>query len=487
MKPKLAADESFIKRANKERRAGPYRSGFMRDRDRILYSKPFRRLSKKTQIFLPTSDDHTRTRLTHTLEVAQIATTSASALSLDRDLAEAISIGHDLGHTPFGHSGERTLNLILCNCDNLGGLSTGIREDHIGFKHNLQGIRIATELASLYEGYTGLNLSNLTLWGIKNHTSDVWKTCNFLSSDDKGNEYCNIKPLCRKIQCTSLNKELKFYSEYDNFLHKKGSDEQAWSFEGYLVKIADEIAQRHHDAEDGLIAKLISKDEIISILESTLSPFFNREERIFFIKTKDKSDNYFTQRISRIIVGTLNRNLIENSLINLRRFANFYKIKTRNDFLKIYPSINTESLIKDSTGELVVNNIISYPNELKAADKRLQDFLKDRVLNSYQVQRMDGKAKFILRQLAKAYLTNPQQLPDNCVRLFFLKFNEYEGNSIGDMRNWLSEKYFSHKKDDNHVLIRIIADFLSGMTDEFACMEHHRLYSSSENFNIRHY
>ena len=106
MKPSLSAVEEYCKIATRELGPGRYRNQFMRDRDRILYSRPFRRLSKKTQIFLEASEDHIRTRLTHTLEVAQIAKTSAKTLSLDRDLTEAIALRHDLGHTQFGHSGE---------------------------------------------------------------------------------------------------------------------------------------------------------------------------------------------------------------------------------------------------------------------------------------------------------------------------------------------------------------------------------------------
>ena len=111
-KKNTRALSQFISRSTEDISIGRYRNDFMRDRDRILYSKPFRRMSRKTQIFLPASDDHVRTRLTHSLEVSQISTISAQALGLDRDLTKAIALGHDIGHTPFGHTGERVLNLI---------------------------------------------------------------------------------------------------------------------------------------------------------------------------------------------------------------------------------------------------------------------------------------------------------------------------------------------------------------------------------------
>lgn len=106
------AQLQFVARKNQDYPTGQHRNDFMRDRDRILYSRPYRRLGRKTQIFLPSFDDHVRTRLTHSLEVAQISTISAQALGLDRDLTEAIAIGHDIGHTPFGHTGEKILYLI---------------------------------------------------------------------------------------------------------------------------------------------------------------------------------------------------------------------------------------------------------------------------------------------------------------------------------------------------------------------------------------
>ena len=131
----------------------PYRTDFQRDRDRILHSKSFRRLKHKTQVFLSPEGDHYRTRLTHTLEVAQIARTIARALQLNEDLTEAISLGHDLGHTPFGHAGERALNALM--------------QEHGGFHHYLQSVRIVEQLEN--DG-KGLNLTKEVRNGIERHT-----------------------------------------------------------------------------------------------------------------------------------------------------------------------------------------------------------------------------------------------------------------------------------------------------------------------------
>lgn len=134
-----------------------YRTAFQRDRDRIVHSKSFRRLKHKTQVFLSPEGDHYRTRLTHTLEVSQIARTIARALRLNEDLTEAISLGHDLGHTPFGHAGERALNTLM--------------SDEGGFRHYDQSVRIVEHLAK--EGQ-GLNLTTAVRDGIARHTIDPW-------------------------------------------------------------------------------------------------------------------------------------------------------------------------------------------------------------------------------------------------------------------------------------------------------------------------
>lgn len=135
----FAADPEDIGRINKEDKHA-FRNKFQRDRDRILYSKAFRRLSGKTQVFVAGFDDHVRTRLTHTLEVVQITKTICRKLQLNEDLGEAIALGHDIGHTPFGHMGERTLNYIMTGCDLIKGINDNMKDEYKGFKHNLQGL-----------------------------------------------------------------------------------------------------------------------------------------------------------------------------------------------------------------------------------------------------------------------------------------------------------------------------------------------------------
>src|SRR6266852_2626362 len=147
---------------SEEGKSYDYRTEYQRDRDRIVHSRAFRRLKHKTQVFIPFEGDHFRTRLTHTIEVSQIARSAARALGLNEDLTEAIALGHDLGHTPFGHSGERVLDRLL-------------RESHPeagGFKHNYQSVRVVDRLERPYDE-PGLNLTHDVREGIFKHT--MWK------------------------------------------------------------------------------------------------------------------------------------------------------------------------------------------------------------------------------------------------------------------------------------------------------------------------
>src|SRR5438094_3304324 len=148
-----------------------WRTEFQRDRDRIIHSRAFRRLEYKTQVFLNGTGDHLRTRLTHTMEVAGISRGVARALRLNEDLAESIALAHDLGHSPFGHSGEEMLNKLM--------------EDHGGFEHNLQALRVVTELEEKYPGFNGLNLTWETREGLAKHYTEFDKPAHLDEFDFK--------------------------------------------------------------------------------------------------------------------------------------------------------------------------------------------------------------------------------------------------------------------------------------------------------------
>ena len=193
--------------------ACPTRSEFQRDRDRVLHSTAFRRLTHKTQVFLYHEGDHYRTRLTHSLEVAQIARTIARQLRLDEDLAEALALAHDLGHPPFGHAGERALDLVM--------------RDYGGFDHNAQSFRVVTRLESKYLGFDGLNLTWETLEGLAKHNGPV----------PAGSPVAKVAQSCEAWISLGLDR---------------------WpSAEAQAAAIADDIAYVNHDIDDGLRAGLL--------------------------------------------------------------------------------------------------------------------------------------------------------------------------------------------------------------------------------------
>jgi len=203
-----------------------YRTLYQHDRDKILYSHSFRRLRLKTQIFPEHVADHLRTRLDHTLEVAQIARHLARQLKLNEDLVDAIALAHDIGHTPFAHSGERALHKYLINL-NL-----------IGFKHNWQGLRVVDFIEKAYSNIDGLNLTNAVRIGILTHSERFYKQF--------PNEKCDcdmLEIINKSFDPESLTKDI---------------------FEVQIVRIADDIAGAIHDLEDALLSKVYSFSDLIS-------------------------------------------------------------------------------------------------------------------------------------------------------------------------------------------------------------------------------
>jgi dGTPase len=184
----------------------PYRTAFQRDRDRVIHANAFRRLQYKTQVFVNHEGDYYRTRITHTMEVAQIARSIARSLGLNQDLTEAISLAHDLGHTPFGHSGEKVLDEIM--------------KSEGGFEHNAQSYRIVTHLEDKYPAFKGLNLSYEVLEGVDKHRT-----------------------------------------RYD----RPGGDGEQYTLEAQIVDLADEIAYTSHDIDDGLTSGLLDFDGLAEV------------------------------------------------------------------------------------------------------------------------------------------------------------------------------------------------------------------------------
>ena len=241
-----------------------YRTEFQRDRDRIIHSASFRRLVYKTQVFVNHEGDHYRTRLTHSLEVAQIARTIARAMRLNEDLAEAISLAHDLGHTPFGHAGQAALD----ECMKAFG----------GFEHNLQSLRVVDRLEERYAGFPGLNLTFETREGIL-------KRC---SLDD-----------ARKL----------------GELGQHVLDRRQPGLEAQLANLADEIAYNVHDMDDGLRSGLIRFDDLRDI------DFFARRLRTVERRYPRIGSRQRIYEVGRAMIGALVANLIDTSEERIRRLA----------------------------------------------------------------------------------------------------------------------------------------------------------------------
>ena len=251
-----AAHDDFS-RGRRYPEPGPaYRGEFQRDRDRIIHSAAFRRLVYKTQVFVNHEGDLYRTRLTHSLEVAQIARTVARALALNEDLVEAISLAHDLGHTAFGHAGQDALNACM--------------RAHGGFEHNLQSLRVVDELEERYASFDGLNLSFETREGILKHCS----VANARTLGELGERF---------IQRTQPG------------------------LEAQIANLADEIAYNNHDVDDGLRAGLISLEQLESI------PFFAECLRTARSRYPDCPEPRIARETIRMMIDRLVTDLITTS------------------------------------------------------------------------------------------------------------------------------------------------------------------------------
>lgn len=471
----LSAPTDLAKRSSGNTQDQEIRNVFMRDRDRILYSKSFRNLAGKTQVYLPGYYDYQRTRLTHTLEVSQIARTISAALGLNCDLTEAIALGHDIGHTPFGHVGERILHEImspdptddaqisrktlLCNLQD----SDEIRNNNMyGFKHNCQSIRNAIRLESNYGEY-GLDLTNYTLWGMFFHSKQEYKTGKVST--------IFLKPNFHKI-----------YDEAMTFSNQT----PAWSFEAFVVREADEIAQRHHDLEDAIRSGSVSRKEAANLIRLLL-PIMSESDRKSFVSIDNRGtndDEFFISNMSRIVVNSLVTLLVKSTQINMEVIINNYSIHKNNV---------SDFFLSHSHNDNYFSKTVSY-SELNNSEtenqniERFKERLSEKILNSYDVQRSDSKGMYIVRKLFDAYFTNPQQLPNEAIERYLLDVEEYKSKQklqvvrsqmgIGAIRHKFMKH---HEKFRNDItvqskLMRVICDHIALMTDENAISEYKKLY-----------
>jgi dGTPase len=251
-----AADPALSRGRHYSELPPTYRSEYQRDRDRIIHAKAFRRLEYKTQVFVNHEGDLYRTRLTHSLEVAQIARTVARSMGLNEDLTEAIALSHDLGHTPFGHAGQDALNACM--------------QAYGGFEHNLQSLRVVDWLENSYAEFPGLNLSFETREGILKH--------------------CAVK---HAVALGDVG---------ERFIYKTQP-----TLEAQLTNLADEIAYNNHDIEDGLRSGLISLEQLQAV------PVFAREYQAVIQRYPSLQGHQLIRETLRGLIGSMVTDLIESS------------------------------------------------------------------------------------------------------------------------------------------------------------------------------
>ena len=313
------------------------RSPYQRDRDRIIHSSSFRRLKHKTQVFVNTVGDHYRTRLTHSMEVSQISRTLARSLGLNEDLSETLSLSHDLGHTPFGHAGEDALRECM--------------DQHGGFDHNIQTLRIVTLIENKYYKFHGLNLTIETLDGLIKHNGPVKNLAKF-----------------RKIFTKDELKNKIVYNIYP-------------SLEAQVSAISDDIAYNNHDLEDGLRAGLFSIKKISSI------PLISK-----LIRRHSRNLKNFRREI---IISQIVRDLINLMVLDV--------INTTNKNLKLCNPQTVNDIYKQDC------LMVDFSDKMKKIDKQIKEFLKLNMYNHKKVITSANKGKKIINNLFKYLMKNPKK------------------------------------------------------------------------------
>ncbi len=331
-----------------------YRNSFQRDRDRIIHSASFRRLKHKTQVFVNTEGDHYRTRITHSIEVAQIARTIAKYLNINEELTETLSLAHDLGHTPFGHAGEDALNECM--------------EPYGGFDHNLQTLRIIMFIENKYMNFKGLNLTVETIDGLLKHNGPVIDT-------HEVNNLIGLKNL-KKIH----------FKNYP-------------SLEAQISSISDDIAYNNHDIQDGLNAGLLNFNELLEI------DFFKNIYKKYKKKSKPENKEILIYQMIRDSINLMVRDLIDTTIINIKKnniksikdvynaninLVNFSEkfnliINEIRFFLRINMYNNKIVLKKNESGKQIVTKLFNKisKNPKKFLNKDLSKFDKNRAISDY--------------------------------------------------------------------------------------------------------
>jgi dGTPase len=326
----------------------PMRSAFQRDRDRILHSTAFRRLKHKTQVFVYHEGDHYRTRLTHSIEVAQIARSIARILALDEDLAEAVALAHDLGHPPFGHAGEEALDSAMAPFG--------------GFDHNEQTFRILVNLERRYAEFDGLNLTWECLEGIAKHNGPL-----------------TGPGASAKIRARGVPATIAQYSQAARDLELGG-----WpGVEAQVAALADDIAYNNHDIDDGLRAGLFPVSDLADV--PLVGPVF-----------AEVAERYPGLETSRLIHESVRR-LIDRMVSDLIE-------ETRRRLADAKPSTVEDIRRLDRA-------VVAFSPAMRENDRALKRFLFERMYRHEKVYRATTEASHVVRDLFDAYLAAPERLP----------------------------------------------------------------------------
>jgi dGTPase len=367
------------------------RSPFRRDCDRVIHSTAFRRLKHKTQVFVFHEGDHYRTRLTHSLEVAQIARALARQLGLDEDLTETLALAHDLGHPPFGHAGERALDACL--------------KAHGGFDHNAQTLRVLTALEHRYPEFDGLNLTWEALEGIVKHNGPL--------TDRSGAPVGRYRERGVPVGIAD---------------YVKTCDLELWSFaslEAQVAAIADDIAYDAHDIDDGLRAGLFAVGDL------KVMPL---AARIIAEIGKDHPGLDDVRRGAEFV----------RELISYLISAVFAEAQKR---LQAAQPQSADDVRRQ------MQALIAFPPQVAQEEADIKAFLKQHMYRHSRVMRVMGEAEAILFDLFARYQDNPCDLP----------------------AEWLEGKQAETEAER----ARRIGNFIAGMTDRFAMIEHQRLFDST--------
>ncbi len=367
----------------------PTRNAYQRDRDRIVHSTAFRRLVYKTQVFLNHEGDLFRTRLTHSLEVAQLGRSIARTLGLNEDLVEAIALAHDLGHTPFGHAGQDALNSCMA--------------EYGGFEHNLQSLRVVDCLEERYPTFDGLNLCFETREGILKH--------------------CSLR------NAELLEREEPAYPDGQGGVARRFITRTQPSLEAQLCNLADQIAYNAHDIDDGVRSGLITLEQLQAV------PLFDAFRQQAVVAHAHLAEPSQSRRLLYESIRLMLSAQVYDVIASTQAALDVANLRCADDARTMPP-------------------LVLFGSEMREGSRVLKTFLMQKLYRHPQVVETMAQAKQVVRELFDIYSVRPHEM------------------QAGYATQAASLKSSGLPRD---ACMRVVADYIAGMTDRFAAREHERL------------